>query len=308
MRVLSMLLIVLISGGLAVAPAAQPAAKVAAPGAANDADFASFVKSATTRPDFSSPVIDHLPTRSGVPTPKDVLGYHIGAERKLTYWADQQKWYRALEKALPGRVKTTVIGRTEEGREIMLVYVTSESNLKNLEANRANMRRLADPRGLGIDEAKKIIAGTRPHYHLSAGLHSGETSTSEMLMELAYRLAVSDEPYVQQIRDNVIVSMTPTTDIDGRDRYVIGTTPTRLTKPTMRARTTANRPTGASTSSMTTTATSITAWIRCEPISSGIWSGYRRSGTTSTRRRRCSTPTAVARRRMPTGIRSCTAT
>ena len=220
MRVLSMLLIVLISGGLAVAPAAQPAAKVAAPGAANDADFASFVKSATTRPDFSSPVIDHLPTRSGVPTPKDVLGYHVGAEKKLTYWADQQKWYRALEKALPGRVKTTVIGRTEEGREIMLVYVTSESNLKNLEANRANMRRLADPRGLGIDEAKKIIAGTRPHYHLSAGLHSGETSTSEMLMELAYRLAVSDEPYVQQIRDNVIVSMTPTTDIDGRDRYV----------------------------------------------------------------------------------------
>ena len=39
-------------------------------------------------------------------------------------------------------------------------------------------------------------------------------------MELAYRLAVSDEPYIQQIRDNVIVSMTPTTDVDGRDRYV----------------------------------------------------------------------------------------
>ena len=155
-----------------------------------------------------------------MPTPKDVLGYHVGAEKKLTYWADQQKWYRALEKALPGRVKTTVIGKTEEGREIMVVYVTSDANLKNLENNRANMRRLADPRGLSADEAKTLIAGTKPHYHLSAGLHSGETNTSEMLMELAYRLAVSDEPYIQQIRDNVIVSMVPTTDIDGRDRYV----------------------------------------------------------------------------------------
>jgi hypothetical protein len=106
-----------------------------------------------------------LPKKTGVPTPKDVLGYHVGAEKKLTYWADQQKWYRALEKALPGRVKTSVIGKTEEGREIMIVYVTSDANLKTLDQNRANMRRIADPRGLSADEAKKLIASTKPHYH-----------------------------------------------------------------------------------------------------------------------------------------------
>ncbi|MEO8680486.1 MAG: M14 family zinc carboxypeptidase [Vicinamibacterales bacterium] len=178
------------------------------------------MKKATTKPEFSSPLIDHLPKKAGVPTPKDVLGYHVGTEKKLTYWADQEKWYRALEKALPGRVKTTVIGHTEEGREIMVVYVTSEANLKGLDQNRANMRKIADPRGLGDAEVQKLLATTKPQYHLSAGLHSGETNTSEMLMELAYRIAVSDEPYIQQIRDNVIVSMVPTTDIDGRDRYV----------------------------------------------------------------------------------------
>ena len=178
------------------------------------------MKKATTKPEFLSPLVDHLPTKAGVPTPKDILGYHVGAEKKLTYWADQQTWFRALEKAMPGRVKTSVIGKTEEGREIMVVYVTSDANLTNLDQNRANMRKLADPRGLSAADAQTLIAATRPHYHLSAGLHSGETNTSEMLMELAYRLAVSDEPYIQQIRDNVIVSMVPTTDIDGRDRYV----------------------------------------------------------------------------------------
>ncbi len=40
------------------------------------------------------------------------------------------------------------------------------------------------------------------------------------MIELAYRLAVSEEPYIKAIRDNVIVSITGATDVDGRDRYV----------------------------------------------------------------------------------------
>ena len=88
-------------------PQAQRPATGAGP---DDAEFAQFVKKATTRPEFLSPLVDHLPRKTGVPTPKDVLGYHIGTEKKLTYVADQQKYFRALEKALPGRFKTEVIG------------------------------------------------------------------------------------------------------------------------------------------------------------------------------------------------------
>ncbi len=191
-----------------------------AAGQANDPGFAEFVKKATTRPDFLSPLVDHLPTKAGVPTPKDILGYHIGTEKKLTYIADQQRFFRTLEKALPGRFKTEVVAKTEEGRDIMVVYVSSEANIKNLETNRQNMRKLADPRGLTDAQVQQLIAGTKPHYHISAGLHSGETNPPEAVMELAYRLAVSEEPYIRAIRDNVIVSITGATDVDGRDRYV----------------------------------------------------------------------------------------
>ncbi len=196
------------------------AQKTAAAAVPDDVDFAEFVKKATTKPEFMSPLVDHLPRKAGVPTPKDVLGYHIGTEKKLTYVADQQRYFRALEKALPGRVRTEVTAKTEEGRDIMVVYVTSEANLKNLEINRQNTKRIADPRGLTDAAAQKLIANTKPHYHISAGLHSGETNPPEAVIELAYRLAVSDEPYIKQIRDNVIVSITGTTDVDGRDRYV----------------------------------------------------------------------------------------
>ena len=107
-----------------------------------------LVKEWTTKPEFLSPLVDHLPKKAGVPTPKDILGYHIGEPKKLTYTADQQRFFRALEKALPGRVKTIVAGKTEEGRDILVVFISSEANLKNLEANRQNLKRLADPRGL----------------------------------------------------------------------------------------------------------------------------------------------------------------
>src|SRR5438067_1897393 len=201
--------------------AQSPAGKeVAVPGrAGDDPDYARAVTEWTTRPEFSSPLVDHLPKVSGVPSPKDVLGHHIGAPKKLTYYADILNYYRALAAATP-RVKLLPIGRSNEGRELVVVFVGSDESIRNLETYRGYLAQLADPRKLTDTQAKDIITKAKPIYHLSGGLHSGEVGPSEMLMELAYRVAVEDSPLVQQIRDNVIVSITPVADPDGRDRNV----------------------------------------------------------------------------------------
>ena len=39
-------------------------------------------------------------------------------------------------------------------------------------------------------------------------------------MELAYRLAVDDSPYIKSIRDNLITLITPVVEVDGRDKMV----------------------------------------------------------------------------------------
>src|SRR5579863_3916463 len=52
-----------------------------------DQDFARSVKEWTTRPEFLSPLVDHLPKSPTIPTPKDVLGYYIGTPKKLTHVA-----------------------------------------------------------------------------------------------------------------------------------------------------------------------------------------------------------------------------
>ena len=185
-----------------------------------DPDFAKVYAQWTTEPRYGSPLVDHLPRVSGIPMPKDILGYHIGRPKTLTYYADALKYYRALEKAAPGKVKIETIGRSDEDRELVIVWISSEANMRNLDRNKANLARIADPRSLSETQVNQLIASTKPHYHLMGGLHSGEVGPSEMLMELAYRLVAETSPLINGIRENVYVSITPQADPDGRDRNV----------------------------------------------------------------------------------------
>jgi hypothetical protein len=184
-----------------------------------DEEFAKLYNEWTGDAKYGSPLVDHLPLVEGIPTPKDVLGYHVGAPQKLTYYADMLKFYRALAAATP-RVKVETIGKSDEGRELVVVWISSEENIRSLQQNRDNLARIADPRGLSEDQVRQLIGSTKPNYHVMGGLHSGETGPSEMLMELVYRIATETSPFIAQIRNNVYVSVTPVADADGRDRVV----------------------------------------------------------------------------------------
>lgn len=201
--------VVLLASPGAQEPAPQP----------TDADFAAAVAEWTTASEFSSPLVDHLPLAAGIPTPKEVLGHHIGAPKVLTSTAEALTYYRALERASK-RIKVTTIGHTDEGRELNVIFVADEATIADLETHRRNLARLADPRGLSPEEAQRLVATTKPIYHLMTGLHSGETGPPEMVLELAYRLVADESPLIRQIRERLIVSLTPATDPDGRDRYV----------------------------------------------------------------------------------------
>ena len=185
---------------------------------AMDEVFAHHQQQWLTKPEFTSPLVDHLPTSTTVPSPRDVLGDDIGAPRVLHYYADILKYYRVLADK-SARVKIVSTGKTEEGRETVVILISSEDNIRNVDGNRQNLAKLADPRGISEPQAREIIAQTKPMYVVLGGLHSSETGPPEMLMELAYRLTVEDSPLINGIRGNVIVAINPATDPDGRDRY-----------------------------------------------------------------------------------------
>lgn len=186
-----------------------------------DEEYTRKLREYTTEPFFTSPLVDYLPASTSVPTPKVVLGDVAGAPGKLPYSHEVYKYMRLVEKASP-RVKVFSIGTTEEGREMIAVAISSEANLAKLEENRARLAKLADPRTINMNdaEADKLVAASTPIYYITGTIHSPETGAPTALMELAYRLAVDESPYIKAIRDGVITLITPIVEVDGRDRQV----------------------------------------------------------------------------------------
>jgi hypothetical protein len=187
-----------------------------------DEAYTKKIKEYTTESFFLSPLVDYLPAKAGVPTPTAVLGDIAGAPGKLPYSKEVYDYMRRLEKAMPSRVKVYSIGKTEEGREHIAVAIGSEALMKNYDANRAALAKLADPRTIDMDDkrAASIVTTAAPVYYITGAIHSTEAGAPTALMELAYRLAVDDAPYIKHIRDHVITLITPIVEVDGRDRVV----------------------------------------------------------------------------------------
>ena len=175
---------------------------------------------ATGRWKFTTELVSTLPYSATVPTPLKVLGYVPGTLGKLSYVADINRYFDALAAAAPNRVKKFSLGKSEEGREQIVVAISSDDNIAHLEQNRLALGKLADPRGLSPTDRARLIKDTKPVYWLSGSIHSPETGSPEMLMELAYRLAVDESDFVKDIRSNLITLITPVTEVDGRDREV----------------------------------------------------------------------------------------
>ena len=100
--------------------------------------------------------------------------------------------------------------------------IADESLLAGLKDNDARLAQLADPRTINLDDAKAdaLVAQSTPIYYITGTIHSPETGAPTALMELAYRLAVDESPYVKKIRSHVITLITPVVEADGRDRMV----------------------------------------------------------------------------------------
>ena len=195
-----------------------PAQSFIAPDSAEAGSIEEIAK-ATTEPRFLSPWVSYLPASSTVPSPRAFLGRIPGAPGEFVDSAKAYAYSRALAAASP-RVRVFTIGRSEEGRDIILLAIADEKGIQNLDAMKAANAALADPRSTDPAAAERLIAGSRPFYYFNAALHSDETGSTESVLELAYRLAVSDQPMIRRIRDNLVVLINPVSNPDGRDKQV----------------------------------------------------------------------------------------
>ncbi len=184
-----------------------------------DEAYTAKIREFTTDKMFLTELVDHLPDGGKVPSPEKVLGYIVGTPNKLTHSSDVNRYFRALAAASP-RVKVFTMGQTEEGREMIVVCISNEENLAKLNRHKELMAKLADPRKTPPAEAQAAMKEVVPMYWLTGSLHSPETGSPEMLMELGYRLAVENSDLINTIRKDMIVMITPVSEVDGREKMV----------------------------------------------------------------------------------------
>jgi hypothetical protein len=181
-----------------------------------DEEYTRLIKEYLQDPRITTELVDHMPASDTVPSPLKFLGRIPGKPGELTYAKDIYRYYEALAKASP-RAKFWKIGTTEEGRDQVILAIADEATIKDLDKYKDILAKLGDPRKLSDEQARELIKIGKPLYWANSGIHSPETGGPEMLIELAYRLIVEETPFIQTIRNNSIVFITPVIEVDERE-------------------------------------------------------------------------------------------
>jgi hypothetical protein len=185
----------------------------------NDEEYTKKIKEYLTDSRISTELVDHLPASNTVPTPLKFNGRVVGMPGELTYAKDIHRYLAEIARTSK-RAKFFTIGKTEEGRDMVLLAIADEATIANLDKVKGDIAALSDPRKTTEAQAQKLIHSAKPIYWVTSGMHSPERGGPEMLMELAYRLVVEETPFIQNIRNNIVTIITPVIEVDGREKMV----------------------------------------------------------------------------------------
>ena len=177
------------------------------------------IKEFTTDDRFLPKIVLDLPDHPTVPSPLKHFGHIIGAEGQLHRTEQVYGYYKKLAES-SASVHMQQMGLSEEGKPFYVVVIADPQTIQNLGHFKQQAALLSDARKTSPEQADRIVADAKPIYYVSGGMHATEMGSPEMLMELSYRLAVSNDPQIKQIRENIITVINPVMEPDGWDRQV----------------------------------------------------------------------------------------
>jgi len=162
-------------------------------------------------------ILFFIPVLLGAQTsPETYLGFKIGADRKLADYNQIKAYFEKLDQESE-KLKVFNIGTTTLNRPMIMAVITSEDNLANLDTYREIVKKLKDPRTLTPTEARDLSKKGKVFLIITCNVHASEIGSSQMAMELAYKLVTGDAPFdVDKILSDVIVLLIPTMNPDGQ--------------------------------------------------------------------------------------------
>jgi len=151
-----------------------------------------------------------------IQSPKDFLGYQVGADFHLAPWDSIVTYFNQLGKA-SNRINVQEIGKTTLGKPMLAVLISDPATINNLAIHKENQHKIADPRLIqNKAEEKRLIQESKPVVLVNCQIHSTEAAASQMSMELAYDLATKETPEVQEILNHIIIVLIPCANPDGQ--------------------------------------------------------------------------------------------
>ena len=154
---------------------------------------------------------EYQPFDKNIPSPEEFLGYPIGE-----YHTRHDLVVAYMEKLAELSDKATlyIYGKTNENRKLLMLTITSKSNLQNLETIKRKHLQVVD-RNTNITDFSDLPI----FINMAYGVHGNEPSSTEAAMLTAYTLLASENPKVKEYLNKTVIFLDPAINPDGRDRF-----------------------------------------------------------------------------------------
>ncbi|GAB5400396.1 MAG: M14 family metallopeptidase [Aureisphaera sp.] len=148
---------------------------------------------------------------SNIPTPKSVIGHEVG-DWHVTH--DKLSQYMIALADASDRIIIENRGTTFEGRPLLLLTITSPSNLSNLDRIRQEHVSLTES-----NAAAQNTSSMPAVVYQGFSIHGNEPSGSNAALAVAYYLAAAQGPKIDELLNNTVILFDPSFNPDGLQRF-----------------------------------------------------------------------------------------
>ena len=162
-------------------------------------------------------MVSALPALAALPTPEQHFGHPMGADRTLVEWSGVVEYFRLLD-AASDSIRVEELGRSTEGRPLILATIAAPETLAQIEHYREILAKLADPRTTPQQEAFELAEEGKPAIVITCSIHSNEVASTMTAVQFAHDLLARDSDRHRAILANTIVLLVPSLNPDGVDK------------------------------------------------------------------------------------------
>ncbi|HET8522639.1 MAG TPA: M14 family metallopeptidase, partial [Thermomicrobiales bacterium] len=150
-----------------------------------------------------------------LPAPREWFGHEVGEPRRLIRWPAMTAYFRNLA-ARSDRMDYEEIGLDSMGQPLVLLTISSPSNLNQADRLCEVQQMLADPRRItGKHKCRSLVEEARCVCLITCSIHGSEVGATQTAPELVYDLLTRTDDEVLRILDECVVLIAPSLNPGG---------------------------------------------------------------------------------------------